>query len=316
MVRHQASGRSGLGFALAFTTMLLWAVLPLTLQVVLEQLDPVTITAFRFLAAALFLFPALRLRGALPRLRGLGRRGGFLLLLAIASLALNYVAFLLGLDATGAAFAQVMIQVAPLLLALGGIFVFGERFATLQWVGMLVLVLGILTFFSDQWSAPSKPEARILAGTLWMLIASVTWAVYGLAQKQLLTRLSSQGAMLCIYSGCGFLLAFGSTPGALLALEALPAAMLIFTAANTLLAYGAFSAALEHWEASRVSAVLALTPLGTLAFAVLAARLWPRVFETEVISSTALLGATAVVVGSLVVALGGANGRTVAEEVG
>ncbi len=305
MERHQVSGRSGLGFALATTTMLLWGVLPLALQVVLIELDAVTLTVFRFAASAFFLGLALRLRGGLPQLRGLDRSGRWLLAAAIVCMAINYVTFLLGLDATGAAFAQVMIQIAPLLLALGGIFVFGERFVRLQWIGMVVLGGGILTFFSDQWLAPPRTDARMLAGTLWMLTAAVTWALYGLAQKQLLTQLSSQGIMLCIYGGCGVFLAIGSDPFALAALTPLAWAMLIFTAANTLVGYGAFSAALEHWEASRVSAVLALTPLATLAFSVLAGQLWPSVFHAEVISRVALLGAVAVVAGSLLVSLGG-----------
>ena len=55
MVRHQASGRFGLGLALASSTMLLWGVLPLVLQGVLTALDPVTITWFRFSFAALVL---------------------------------------------------------------------------------------------------------------------------------------------------------------------------------------------------------------------------------------------------------------------
>ena len=71
------------------------------------------------------------------------------------------------------------------------------------------------------------------------------------------------------------------------------------------MAYGAFAAALNHWQASRVSAVLALTPLSTLAFSVLAEAFWPDVFHAERISWTSLAGAAAVVGGSLLVTLAG-----------
>ena len=304
MNRHQASGRSGLGFALAFSTMALWAVLPLTLQVVLEQLDPVTITGVRFLGAALCLALFLGARGALPDLRALSRNGRRLLAIATAFLAINYLAFLVGLDWTSAAHAQVMIQLGPILLALGGIFVFGERFLPAQWAGMAILVVGLGVFFHGQWREPPSQAVSMLGGSFAMLLAATTWAFYGLAQKQLLQHLSSQSIMVCIYAACAVIFALGSSPRALLEIDALTWGFLLFTSANTLLGYGTFSAALEHWEASRVSAVLALTPLGTLASSVAASTLWPGVFQVEEIGTVALLGACAVVIGSLVVSLG------------
>ena len=41
-------------------------------------------------------------------------------------------------------------------------------------------------------------------------------------------------------------------------------ALLLFCGANTLIAYGCFAEALEHWEASRVSATVTLAPLITV----------------------------------------------------
>ena len=81
--------------------------------------------------------------------------------------------------------------------------------------------------------------------------------------------------------------------------------MLLFCAANTLVGYGAFAAALEHWEASRVSAVLSLTPLATLGFASLA-RIWvPESVPMEHLSAMSFAGAGLVVLGSLTTSLGG-----------
>jgi drug/metabolite transporter (DMT)-like permease len=72
---------------------------------------------------------------------------------------------------------------------------------------------------------------------------------------------------------------------------------------NTLVAYGAFASALEHWEAARVSAVIALTPLATLAFSSLAPSFCPRASRAEALSAPS--GAALVVGGSLLVALAG-----------
>ena len=50
----------------------------------------------------------------------------------------------------------------------------------------------------------------------------------------------------------------------LLKLDAIGLWLLAYCALNTLVAYGAFAEALAHWEASRVSTILATTPLLSL----------------------------------------------------
>lgn len=305
MERHRASGRSGLGFGLAATTMGLWGVLPLALEVALRSVDPITLIWFRFVVAALLLGAWLAARGGLPRLRGLRAADGWLLAVAMAGLAVNYVGFLLGLQRTTPANAQVLIQAAPLLLAVGGLVVFRERFARLQWLGLAAIAAGLAGFFASQLGALGRELGRYLSGVSWIAVAAVTWAVYGLAQKQLLRALSSQGVMLCIYAGCALVFWPWAAPGTLARVSGADAAVLAFCALNTLVAYGAFAAALEHWEATRVSAVLALTPLATLACSAAAARLLPGAAAPETLSPASWAGAAAVVAGSLLISLGG-----------
>lgn len=97
MERHRASGRVGLGFVLASTTMLLWGMLPLALEGALRSVDAVTLVWFRFLVATGLLAAWLGARGGLPRLRRLERADRWLLGIATAGLAANYVAYALGL---------------------------------------------------------------------------------------------------------------------------------------------------------------------------------------------------------------------------
>ena len=305
MRRHRASGRAGLGFALATTTMALWGVLPLVLEAALRILDPVTLTWFRFLVAALLLAGWLAARGRLPRLRALDRGDWALLAVATAGLAANYIGYLLGLERTTPANAQVLIQSAPMLLALGGIVVFREPFTPAQWLGFAAIAAGLASFFASQLGALGRELDRYLAGVSWIAFAAVTWAVYGLAQKQLLRVLSSQGVMLCIYVGCALAFWPGAAPAKLAAVSGAGAAVLAFCALNTLVAYGAFAAALEHWEASRVSAVLALTPLATLACSAAVAWWMPERAAPETLSPASWAGAGAVVAGSLLTSLGG-----------
>jgi drug/metabolite transporter (DMT)-like permease len=304
MALHQPTGRSRLGFALAATTMILWGALPLALKISLQTLDPVTLTWFRFGVAALVLTAFLGARGKLPPLAKLGRAGWGLLAVAVLGLAANFLTFLIGLDLTSPANSQVLIQMAPMLLGLGSLAVFGERYERLQWIGIAVLAIGLGTFFSGKLAVIDTGSDRYLLGSGILVVAAITWACYGLAQKQLLFTFSSQPLMLLIYAGCFACYSVGAHPGKLAALDGFGWAVLLFCAANTLVAYGAFAAALAHWEASRVSAVLAVTPLATLAFTLSGAALFPAAIHAEPVSLVSLAGAAAVVVGSLLVTLG------------
>jgi drug/metabolite transporter (DMT)-like permease len=304
MALHQPTGRSRLGFALAATTMLLWGVLPLALKRALVSLNAVTITWFRFGVASLALGAWLAWRRSLPALGNLGRSGWALLAVAVLGLAANFLAFLVGLDLTTPANAQVLIQLAPMLLGLGSLVVFQERYERLQWLGLAVLALGLLVFFASQLRALVADIDRYLLGSGIMVVAAVTWAAYGLAQKQLLRALPSQALMLLIYLGCFACFSLGARPGAIPGLSGIDLGVLLFCSANTLVAYGAFAAALNHWEASRVSALLALTPLATLGFTLVGAALVPELVHAESVSPTSIAGAAAVVTGSLLVTLG------------
>jgi drug/metabolite transporter (DMT)-like permease len=301
MVLHQASGRWKLGLLLAFLTAALWATLPVALKITLVALDPYTLTWFRFLFAALGLGAWLHWRGQLGGFRGLPAPQWWLLGLAALMLIGNYVFYLLGLHHTTPANAQLLIQLAPLLMAVGAIFVFGERFRGGQWLGLAILALGLVLFFRDQFARVAS--ADYLFGSALIAVAAVVWAVYALAQKQLLMRLSSPMILFFIYVVASLVLLPVARPATLLALDAAQWLALVYCALNTLGAYGAFAEALAHWEASRVSLVLALTPLLTLGCVELASRLMPELVSPERIGAVGALGALLVVTGSALTSL-------------
>jgi drug/metabolite transporter (DMT)-like permease len=299
---HRTSGRRGLGFGLALTTMLLWAVLPFALQGILVALDPFTITWARFAASSLVLGSILWVRGDLPARSELRGAVALLLALATAGLAANYVLSLVGLHWTSPSDSQVLIQLGPMLLGLGGIAVFGERPTRSQWLGFALLLSGLGCFLTSR-------IAVAAAGAGVIALAALAWAIYGLAQKQLLQRLSSAHVLLCVYAGCALALAPLARPGGLAALDAVQGALLGFAALNTLVAYGAFAESLAHWEASRVGAVLALSPLATLALAALVPLPWPGPVPPERLGAASWLGALLVVAGSVLASLGGEDLR-------
>jgi drug/metabolite transporter (DMT)-like permease len=307
---HRTSGRTGLGLALASTTMVLWAVLPFALQRTLSALDAFTITWVRFVASALVLGSVLALRGELPALRIAGADRAALLAIATLFLAANYAAFLFGLDWTSAADAQVLIQLGPILLSLGGIAVFREQFARVQWLGLAVLCAGVAVFVYARLGHAGR---ALVPGMAMIGLAAATWAVYGLAQKQLLHTFRSNQVLLCVYAGCALAFTPLASPRALASLDGPHAALLAFCALNTVVGYGAFAESLAHWEASRIGAVLALTPLGTLAFGALLGALAPAWGTTPHLSPGSWIGALLVVSGSLAASLGAERMRTAHE---
>ena len=300
---HQASGNSLTGFILALTTAVLWGMLPIALKVVLTELSANTITWVRFLVAAIFVVLVLWKQQNLPKLGKLKGKARSLMLIAVAGLLSNYILYLMGLNLLTAETAQVVIQLAPFLMMLGGIFIFRERLLLWQKIGAATLVAGLLLFFNDRLLLLVTELGQDSFGILLVIIAAFTWAAYALAQKQLLMHFNSQQIMAFIYvaGALCFLPVIDITP--VFELSLLHWALLLFCCLNTIVAYGAFAEALEHWEASKVSAVLAITPLLTILFANLAAWLWPGAPEPESLNLLAVLGAVLVVFGSAVTAL-------------
>jgi drug/metabolite transporter (DMT)-like permease len=167
-----------------------------------------------------------------------------------------------------------------------------------------VLVVGLVLFFNRRLVELRDLSGGLGLGVALLVIASIIWAMYGLAQKTLLRRLTSQQILMLIYTGATVLLLPTASPGDIWHLGALHAWTLTFCCANTLIAYGAFVEALECWEVSRVSAVLAVAPLLTMTSMVLIQYFAPGLLQPEGLNAASVVGALLVVGGSAMCALG------------
>jgi drug/metabolite transporter (DMT)-like permease len=174
---HQASGRWKLGLVMALITAACWASLPLVLKVNLAVLDPITLTWARFLFAAVFMLFWLSSKQQLGAFRVLDKKRWQLMLLAAMLLAGNYVGYLLGVQFTSPSNAQLLIQMAPLLMAMGGVFIFKEAYALGQWLGLSIIVIGLLLFFRDQLDHHTM-RTHYYLGVLVLFFAAVSWAGY------------------------------------------------------------------------------------------------------------------------------------------
>lgn len=292
------------GFFLSLLTALMWGVLPVSFVLLIGSMDTITITWFRFVIAAAIVFIFLWRQGKLPPVRRFGKKINLLLIFTATALAGNFLLYLSSLSYLNPESAQVLIQLAPFILMFGSIFFYGEKFGRLEWVGVALLLTGFVMFFNDRLALIFSSMNDYSVGIMLMLLASIFWGVYGLLQKTLLREMDSVQLTSLMYVGGVVLLAPFVSPVDIFLLTGIQIAALLFCSVNLVLAYGAFTEALHCWEAAKVSAVITLAPLFTIASMMLAVNLWPAVFTDSKLNVIAMLGAVLVVAGSMLAALG------------
>jgi drug/metabolite transporter (DMT)-like permease len=292
-----------LGLSFSLVTVIMWGLLPVALKAILDVMDPVTISWYRFsLSALIALLWYGRQRGKELRRLVLGRHWA-LTLAAVAGLIGNYLLYIWGLDHVNPGAAQILIQLAPLLLLVGSVAIFKERFSVVQWLGVLCLCGGMLLFFHQRLTNIVLTDEAYLAGISLIIAAAVTWCVYGLAQKQLLTEHNAKDILLLICLAGTIVLWPLAEPQQIGNLSPTELALLIFCGLNTIIAYGCFGLAMSYWQSSRVSAVLPIAPLLTLVFT-FALNHWQLAdIPAEPMDWLSSLGALLVVAGAAVAAL-------------
>lgn len=305
MSRHSVSGKWHIGLGLVLITCLMWGVLPIALKIMLQNMNAVTITWFRLCISSLILFPILFRRKGFSRYKKL--RGKYILLavLSIFGLCGNYLIFLFGLNYLTPSCAGVVIQFAPMFLLIGSLIIFKEKFYSIQWAGFATFFLGLALFFNQSLSEIMGKFSGYSKGILLIMLASFCWSVYALSQKQLLRNLASPSIMLLIYTGGTLLLLPIAEPAQILKLDIVSIIVLLFCAVNTLIAYGSFSEALDHWEASRVSAVITIVPIITVGCMKIGSYYFPDFIIPESLNTLSIIGTFLVVIGSLITSLGG-----------
>jgi drug/metabolite transporter (DMT)-like permease len=293
--------RLGLGFTLITVTM--WGVLPVALKAILDVMDPITISWYRFSISALIaLLWYGHKRG--PALRSLlFTRHWALSLTAVTGLVGNYLLYIWGLDHLNPGAAQILIQLAPLILLFGSIVIFKEQFSALQWLGVVSLCGGMLLFFHQRFNNIALTSDAYLAGTGLIVAAAIAWAVYGLAQKQLLTEHHTKDILFLICLSGTFVLWPLAEPQQIQAMTTTELALLVFCGLNTIIAYGCFGLAMSYWQSSRVSAVLPIAPLLTLLFTFVLNHWQLADIPAEPMDWLSSLGALFVVGGAAVAAL-------------
>ncbi|GAC14237.1 DMT family transporter [Aliiglaciecola lipolytica] len=291
------------GFLLSLITAVLWGVLPVFLQISLQALDSMTITWIRFLFAAIVVFVYLYVTKALPNLSKQVPKSQFILLIAALALVVNYVSNVHSLEFVSPETVQVVMQIAPILLMLGGIVFFKESLNLLEIVGAIVLFTGLGLFFSPKIGLLFNTVNDYNLGIFLIVLAAATWAGYALLQKILLRSFTAKQLTLLIYC-IGILALFPFIHLSPVAnMNGLQWSALLFCCLNTVIAYGCFTEALNVWSAAKVSAVIATGPLFTFISVLIAEYLLPEQFSLIQLDAFVILGAICVICGSMTTAL-------------
>lgn len=282
------------GLIFAVVTGICWATLAIALRQAYLHASTGTIVWFRMLIpfVILALFYGLKDPRQLKKLFPKP-----LVLVAGLCLAVNYFAYMRGLELTTASNAQIMIQMGPLSLLLIGILYFKETPSRSQKIGLFVAVIGFALFFWDQIVLSVADAPKYVRGDLWLLLAALTWAVFAALQKGLRRDWSPQQFNMVIYAICAVALFPTAKIADMNSWSTGVWVLMLFCALNTLIAYGAFAEALKRAPASHVSLILAANPLLTIFLVWLMANLGINWISPEPITWRGALGALFVVGG-------------------
>lgn len=291
------------GFFLSLSAAVMWGMLPIAIKELLAGMDATTIVWYRFLVAGVVLGVWLLATNKLPKLGAAPALTRGFLAIAVLALSSNYFLFSFSLNYVNAETSEAVIQLTTLFLILGGVLVYREPFLPVQKLGTVLIVSGLVMFFHDRIAQFASLENRETIGVLIVVFAAITWVIYALLQKKLLAGFSSVQILFIIYMAAIVLLLPFIEPGGLFRLSEFQFWLLVFCCVNTLIAYGCFAEALNCWEASKVSAVLALAPLFTISSLKVIVWIYPTYEFSDRLSIVSIIGALLLVFGSVLTAL-------------
>jgi drug/metabolite transporter (DMT)-like permease len=268
---------------------LIWGANVTVVKVALEALSPLAFNALRF-GIATILFVALQL-GRERSLRISRQFAWRALWLGVVGNCIYQVCFVIGLNATTAANAALLLATVPIWVALIGAISGSERLAPMAWLGIGLSFVGIVLVLIAQGVALSLAT---LGGDLLVLASSLCWAIYTLGARPLLKQYSALRTMaVTMLTGTPFLILV-----ALPALIAQPWAAvplagwggLVFSAVFAIVvAYWIWYSSVQRIGAARTGVYSNLVPVIAVVIAWLA--------RGEAILPLQILGAIAIIVG-------------------
>jgi len=291
------------GVIYALVATLLWGLLAIALKIAVVKVDPFTIVWIRFVIAFVLLFIWLYFTDR-SQIRILIHPPWQLVVAAVA-LAINYIGFMLGVQYTSPSYAQVLIQIGPVLLAVIGIFLFKEKINKLQLLGFVIVVLGFALFYSQQLRTMLTSTNNFNKGVLLTLVGAFAWTGYAVMQKLLVKKYKPQTLNLFLFGLPTLLYLPFAKFGDLASLNIGWWSLMLFLGLNTLFAYGGIAASLKYLDANTVSSIIINNPIITFILMAIFTQLEVSWIEPEHFSFWVWAGAFLFIFGAFVVVRGG-----------
>ncbi|MDE5418772.1 DMT family transporter [Labilibaculum sp. DW002] len=285
------------GVFYAIITAFLWGFLPIFLKVSLNELDSISIVWFRFTFAftILFLFFLITDKKQLEIIK----RPPLILIIAALALGVNYLGFMQGINYTTPSNAQIIMQTAPILLALVGVVFFKERLNKKQIIGFAIAGIGLFLFYRNQLQAFIQDADAFNTGFMWIELGAVMWVLYAALQKQLVQKHPAQLLNMVLYGIPAILYTPFVNFEAFATISITTWMILVFLGLNTLVAYGCLALAFKYTEAYKVSLIVTMNPIITLLAMAALAALNVSWIQTNSLSIYSILGAVLVIGGAI-----------------
>ena len=254
----------------AIVAVLVWGASFIATKIALREVGPFTVIVLRFGIGTLVLFAAV------------ARRGGFYWpplddLLSFAAIGVLGITLHQALQVTGLVTAQAsttawIITATPLIMALVGRVVLGERVGWRQFLGIAVGAVGVLLVVSrGDWVSLARGSFGSI-GDLLVGLSTLTWALFSVYSRRALQRHAAATMMLYVMAGGWLATAFPwAVAGRVAEVSRLTAAgwtsIAFLGVLCSGLAYVYWYDALRVLPAARVGALLYLEPLVTMAVA-------------------------------------------------
>lgn len=167
---------------------IIWALNFSIVKITLQEIDPFSFNALRYILAALLLVVAAKLKGFNLKVKkehfwklvGIGLVGNLI----------YQMLFILGLDFTNSANAAVILGTIPIWVALLSQMFTDEKLTLLKFLGIVVAFFGVGLIISGGKNAFSFASDSF-KGDVIILLSALTWAVYTILSKKYLTFYTS-----------------------------------------------------------------------------------------------------------------------------
>lgn len=177
-------------YILLILAMVFWGGSWVSVKIVISNAPPMTVGFFRFLTASLIFIPIL-LATHREDIQSYTRRDiGLFFVLGFVGVLGYGVLFLVGMQFTTSAQGSIIAGVNPITVSLLAFLVLNERLAPKwRYVGFLFSFLGIFFVVGVQSFLEFQPD--YLIGNLILLCGMLTWGLYSVLGKKVMTRYSS-----------------------------------------------------------------------------------------------------------------------------